>query len=190
MLRGCTSMSARVSTCTDKHGRIPTVLRSEQRSDSTTCLSGHVAMYVIALTPFTGRTPELRQHHHARLVGTNVPADMYMDLLAKVSNSRRISVLLLSNSLVEATGVLQPTPLCHIAYETLFLPAGTLGSVNSEKKRRSIRVSIISSASGLACSNSGSFSVGVWSGWASSKITSLLTSWPRRLRLRRSAQKN
>jgi hypothetical protein len=44
---------------------------------------------------------------------------MYMDLLAKVSRRRRISVLLLSYSLVEVIGVLQPTPLCHIAYETL-----------------------------------------------------------------------
>jgi hypothetical protein len=70
----------------------------------------------MALTPFTG----------------SMPADMYMDLLARVSNKRRISVLLLSNSFVDATGVLQPTPLCHIAYVTLFLPAVTLGSVNSE----------------------------------------------------------
>ncbi|KAH8640796.1 hypothetical protein IG631_03737 [Alternaria alternata] len=127
----------------------------------------------MALTPLTGSTP----------------ADMYMDLLAKVSSRRRISVRLLSNSLVEATGVLQPTPLCHIAYVTLFLPAVTLGRVNSEKKRRSISVSIISSASGLAFSNSGSFSVGVCSGSASSKMTSLRTSWPRRLRFRRAAQK-
>jgi hypothetical protein len=32
-----------------------TVFRSEQSTDSTTCLSGQVAMYVIALTPLTGR---------------------------------------------------------------------------------------------------------------------------------------
>jgi len=88
----------------------------------------------MAFTPLTG----------------NTPADMYMDLLARVSSKRRISVLLLSNSLVEATGVLQPTPLCHIAYETLFLPAATFGRVKSEKKSRSISVSMISSASGLA----------------------------------------
>lgn len=115
---------------------------------------------------------------------------MYMDLLARVRSRRRISVLLLSNSLVDATGVLQPTPLCQMAYVTLFLPAGTLGRVNSEKKSRSMRVSIISSASGLAFSNSGSFSVGGCSGSASSKSTSVRTSWPRRLRLRRVAQKN
>lgn len=113
-----------------------------------------------------------------------------MDLLASVNKRRKISVLLLSNSLVEATGVLQPTPLCHIAYVTLFLPAVTLGRVNSEKKSKSMSVSIISSASGFAFSNSGSFSVGVCSGSASSKMTSLRTSWPRRLRFRRAAQKN
>lgn len=33
-----------------------TVLRSEQRSERTICLSGQVVMYVIAFTPFTGRT--------------------------------------------------------------------------------------------------------------------------------------
>jgi hypothetical protein len=121
-----------------------------------------------------------------------VPADMYMDLLASVSSKRKISVLLLSNSFVDAIGVLQPTPLCHIAYVTLFLPAVTLGKVSLEKKSRSISVSIISSASGFAFSNSawGSFSVGVCSGSASSKMISLRNSWPRRLRFRRAAQKN
>jgi hypothetical protein len=34
-----------------------TVLSSEHKTDKTTCLSGHVAIYVIALTPFTGRMP-------------------------------------------------------------------------------------------------------------------------------------
>lgn len=33
----------------------PTVFSIEQRTDRTTCFSGHVAMYVIALTPFTGK---------------------------------------------------------------------------------------------------------------------------------------
>jgi hypothetical protein len=36
---------------------VPTVFSSEHKVDRTTCLSGHVAMYVIALTPFTGRIP-------------------------------------------------------------------------------------------------------------------------------------
>jgi hypothetical protein len=167
-----------------------TVLSSEHKTDRTTCLSGHVAMYVMALTPFTGRIP-VRVSMDEMSIGQNcAPADMYMDLLANVSNSRRISVLLLSNSFVEATGVLQPTPLCHIAYVTLFLPADTFGRVNSEKNSRSIKASIISSASGFAVSNSGSRSVGVCSGSASSKMTSLRTRWPRRLRFRLDAQKN
>lgn len=34
-----------------------TVLSNEHKTDRTTCLSGHVAMYVMALTPFTGRIP-------------------------------------------------------------------------------------------------------------------------------------
>src|SRR5690348_16007399 len=113
-------------------------------------------MYVMARTPLTGRTAVLRQHCLAVCTcRSDIPADMYMDLLAKASSILSISVRLLSNSFVEATGVLQPTPLCHIAYDTLFLPAGTLGSVNSEKNSRSISVSMISSASGFAFVNSG-----------------------------------
>jgi UDP-N-acetylglucosamine:LPS N-acetylglucosamine transferase len=34
-----------------------TVLSNEHKTDKTTCLSGHVAIYVMALTPFTGRMP-------------------------------------------------------------------------------------------------------------------------------------
>jgi hypothetical protein len=94
---------------------VPTVLSSEHRVDKTTCLSGHVAMYVIALTPFTGRIPAHISTASLPWQINHAPADMYMDLLANVSRRRRISVLLLSNSLVEAIGVLQPTPLCHIA---------------------------------------------------------------------------
>jgi hypothetical protein len=33
----------------------PTVFSSEHKVDKTTCLSGVVAIYVIALTPLTGR---------------------------------------------------------------------------------------------------------------------------------------
>ena len=36
----------------------PTVFRKEQSIDSTTCLSGQVAIYVMALTPFVGRTSD------------------------------------------------------------------------------------------------------------------------------------
>lgn len=35
----------------------PTVFSKEHRVVSTICLSEHVAMYVIALTPFTGSRP-------------------------------------------------------------------------------------------------------------------------------------
>ena len=38
----------------DAKGRL-TVFRSEQRTDRTTCLSGHVVRYVKALVPLTGR---------------------------------------------------------------------------------------------------------------------------------------
>jgi hypothetical protein len=34
-----------------------TVFSSEHKTDRTTCLSEHVAIYVMALTPFTGRIP-------------------------------------------------------------------------------------------------------------------------------------
>lgn len=117
-----------------------------------------------------------QRHYAGSAAPEDALADMYIDLLASVRSSRRISVLLLSNSLVEAMGVLQPTPLCHIAYVTLAFPSGTLGSVNSEKKSRSMRVSMISSASGFAFSNSGSCRVGVCSGSASSKMTSVWAS--------------
>lgn len=141
------------------------------------------------MTPLTGRTSEYCQCNSSYSVGEHLLADMYIDLLANVNSSRSISVRLFSNSLVEATGVLQPTPLCHIAYDTLFFPAGTLGSVNSEKNRRSMSVSMISWASGLASSNSGSPSVGVCSGSASSNSTSV-RSWPRLLRFLLAPQKN
>src|SRR5690349_17370169 len=100
-----------------------TVFSMEQSTDRTTCFSGQVAMYVMALTPFTGSMAGSCQCNcEADGHSCGIPDDMYMDLLANASNSRKISVLLLSNSFVEAIGVLQPTPLCHIAYETLFLP--------------------------------------------------------------------
>lgn len=111
-----------------------TVLSKEQSTDRTTCFSGQVVMYVIALIPTTG----------------NIFALIYIDLDVKVRSSRKISQRLLSNSLLVPTGVLQPTPLCHIAYETLLLPVA--GIVNPPKNKRSMRVSINSSASGLASS--------------------------------------
>ena len=36
-----------------------TVLSCEQRSDNTSCLSGHVVMYVMALTPLIGKISRL-----------------------------------------------------------------------------------------------------------------------------------
>lgn len=38
-----------------------TVFSSEQSNERTTCLSGHVVMYVMALTPLTGRISDLRK---------------------------------------------------------------------------------------------------------------------------------
>jgi hypothetical protein len=111
-----------------------TVLSKEQRTDRTTCLSGQVAIYVMALTPTTG----------------SMFALVYIALDVRVSSNRNISERLLSNSLLVPTGVLQPTPLCHIAYETLFFPVG--GNVKPPKNNKSMRVSISSSASGLASS--------------------------------------
>lgn len=57
MLRDCTSESAQISR--SRSGRVlsQTVFSSEHRTDKTTCLSGQVAIYVMALTPFTGRMP-------------------------------------------------------------------------------------------------------------------------------------
>jgi hypothetical protein len=115
-----------------------TVFRSEQSTDSTTCLSGQVTMYVIAFTPATG----------------SKFGDMYMLRLVKVNSNRNISVRLLSNSLLVPTGVLHPTPLCQIAYVTLLLLFGALGRVKSAKNSMSISVSINSSASGFTSSNS------------------------------------
>ncbi len=90
-----------------------------------------------------------------------------------MSNNRRISHLLLSNSLLVPTGVLQPTPLCHIAKVTLFFPVGGLGRVKSAKKSRSMRVSMSSSARGFASSNSSSTACCLSSPcWESSNRTS------------------
>lgn len=75
----------------------------EQSTESTICLSGHVHMYVSVRMPWVGRTL----------------GDRYMDRPASVSSRRRISQRLLSNSRVVAMLVLQPTPLCHMAYVTL-----------------------------------------------------------------------
>ena len=74
--------------------------------------------------------------------------------LVSVKSSLNISVRLLSNSFVVPTEVLHPTPLCHIAYVTLFLVFCGLGNVKSAKNSRSIRVSISSSANGFTSSNS------------------------------------
>jgi len=79
---------------------------------------------------------------------------MYILLLVKVKSNRKISVRLLSNSLLVPTGTLHPTPLCQIAYVTLLLPLGDFGNVNSAKNSKSISVSINSSANGLTSSNS------------------------------------
>lgn len=122
-----------------------TVLRSEQSTESTTCLSEHVHRYVSTLTPRCGSAPGV----------------MYMLFPTMVSSSLSISILLLSNSLVVATDVLHPTPLCHIAYVTFGFPCCTRGSVSPEKNMRSTSVSTSSSASGLASSNSSSLSLGV-----------------------------
>jgi hypothetical protein len=75
---------------------------------------------------------------------------------ASVKSSRRISLLLLSYSLVVATAVLQPTPLCQMAYVTFGRPFCCGGMVRSEKNSKSMSVSINSSASGFASSNSSS----------------------------------
>lgn len=86
-------------------------------------------------------------------------AGVYIDLLDNVNNNRRISMRLFSYSLLVPTGLLHPTPLCQIANETL-LPLVVLGKVNSEKNKRSTRVSINSSPSGFVSSKSPSPSVG------------------------------
>jgi hypothetical protein len=59
MLRDCTLESAQVSRSRSRSERVPsrTVLSNEHKTDRTTCLSGQVAIYVMALTPFTGRMP-------------------------------------------------------------------------------------------------------------------------------------
>ena len=95
--------------------------------------------------------------------------------LARVKRSRRISHLLLSNSLVVATAELQPTPLCHIAYVTFDCPFGSGVTVKPAKKRRSTSVSINSSARGFASSNSCCFSsaASFLSSCASSNMTSV-----------------
>lgn len=115
-----------------------TVFKREHKTESTTCLSEQVQIYVRALMPRCGRTPEV----------------MYILWPARVKRSRKISDRLASYSFVVATAVLQPTPLCHIAYETLDCPSGCGGIVKSEKNKRSTRVSISSSASGFTSSNS------------------------------------
>jgi hypothetical protein len=67
-----------------------TVFNMEQRTERTTCFSGHVAMYVMALTPLTGKiagvcqcTITMSSH------GPDIPADMYMDLLVALKLLRR-----------------------------------------------------------------------------------------------------
>lgn len=55
MMRGCISKSG-CSALNAKKGNQLTVFRSEQRTDNTTCLSGQLARYVMALTPLTGKT--------------------------------------------------------------------------------------------------------------------------------------
>lgn len=123
------------------------MLSNEHKTDSTTCLSGHVQICVKARIPLCGSTFD----------------DMYMLWLVMVSSRRSISLRLLSNSLVVATDVLQPTPLCQMAYDTFGRPLGCLGRVRSEKNSKSTKVSISSSARGLASSKSSfSFLGGFW----------------------------
>src|SRR3954452_11905677 len=90
------------------------VLSSEQRTERTICLSEHVARYVSVRTPWTG----------------NAVDGMYIDLLIIVSTRRSISQRLLSRSLFVLIDCLQPTPLCQMAYVTLFFAFGNLGRVN------------------------------------------------------------
>ena len=150
-----------------------TVFRSEQSTESTTCLSEHVHKCVSTRTPFCGSTPGV----------------MYMLFPTIVSSNRSISILLLSSSFVVATDVLHPTPLCHIAYVTFGFPFWTLGSVKPEKNISSTRVSTNSSPRGFASSNSSSLSLGLLSPPLSpSKSTSFATA-DLRVRFRRAPQK-
>ncbi len=82
-------------------------------------------------------------------MGLYVRAGIYNDLLASVRRSLKISVRWFSISLVDCMGVTQPTPFCQIAYVTLFFDRSTCGNVKPTKNRRSIRVSMSSSPSGL-----------------------------------------
>lgn len=129
-------------------------------------------MYVIAFTPTTG----------------NMLAVVYMDFDVRVNKSLRISDLLLSNSLLVPTGVLQPTPLCQIAYDTLFFPEAGLGSVKSAKNKRSVSVSMSSSARGLTSSKSSSCACGLSSSRSSNKTSACKVA--RLVRFLRTLQKN
>lgn len=105
---------------------------SEHRTDNTICLSGHVTMYVRAFSPLTGKTSVglLVMGHQSCI--SFLLACIYIDLLAIVSSNLNTSHLLLSNSLLVAMDVWQPTPLCQMEYVTFRLPSCDLGSVKSE----------------------------------------------------------
>ena len=133
-----------------------TVLRREHNRVRTSCLCPIVVMYVIARTPCTGSMSARDQRHikKGRSVPYNVLAGVNMDLLDRVKSSLRISKRLFSNSLLVPIGLLQPTPLCQMARCTLSLAFDVAGMVKLTKNKRSIRVSISSSAKGLASKKS------------------------------------
>ena len=91
-----------------------TVLRHEHKIDSTTCLSGQVARYVSALTPFMGRTSVTINDQAPHKVMHNLLDGMYIDLLANVRRRRTTSVRLFSRRPFVGIEALQPTPLVHI----------------------------------------------------------------------------
>ena len=134
-----------------------TVLSSEQSSVSTTCLSGHVVMQVIAFTPCTGSRPRstmsVENWSHQQHKGN--PLDgMYIAFPVNVSSKRTISHRLFSISLFDPIVLLHPTPLCQIEQETLFFAVASLGIVNPVQNSISNKVLINSSASGFATTES------------------------------------
>lgn len=90
-----------------------TVFNSEHRTDRTNCLSCLVAMYVIALTPCTGK----------------ICSGIYMLLLIIVNSSLSTSHRLLSISRFDPSDVLHPTPLCQMAKVTFDFEFGSRGIV-------------------------------------------------------------
>ena len=117
--------------------------------------------------------------------------DMYIDLLDSVRSRRSTSHRLLSRSLLLPMEVLQPTPLCQIAYVTLFFAFGRCGMVKPVQNIRSINVSMTSSASGLASSKSSPAPrSGNWSSGCDSSNSTSPTTCPFLVLFRRTPQKN